>query len=142
MKESPNAGGDWLHGKRALIVGAGSGTGRAVAETFLAEDARVTVLEADPQKCTMLRWELPQLRVVEGDPNTAEDNHRAVTVAVDSFGGLDILVNCVGIVDFDNADKGVADLDTDGLADAFDEMFRTNVLSHLQAVKAAVPALR
>ena len=38
--------------------------------------------------------------------------------------------------------KGVADLDADNLAAAFDEMFRTNVLSHLQSVKAAVPALR
>lgn len=130
---------NWLHGKRALIVGAGSGIGRAVAETFLAEDARVTVLEADSQKCTMLRWELPQLRVVEGDAVTSEDSHRAVTVAVDSFGGLDILVNCAGHFE---VDKALAELDADDLADAFDEMFRANVLSHLQAVKAAAPALR
>jgi 2,3-dihydroxy-2,3-dihydrophenylpropionate dehydrogenase len=60
-------------------------------------------------------------------------------VAVDSFGGLDILVNCVGVFDFY---QGVADLDANGLSAAFDEMFRTNVLSHLHSVKAAVPALR
>jgi NAD(P)-dependent dehydrogenase (short-subunit alcohol dehydrogenase family) len=129
----------WLHGKRALVVGGGSGIGRAVTDAFLAEGARVTVLEHDPQKCAMLRWQLPEIRVVEGDAITSEANHRAVTVAVDSFGGLDILVNCVGVFDFY---KGVADLDADKLAAAFDEMFRTNVLSHLQSVKAAVPALR
>jgi 2,3-dihydroxy-2,3-dihydrophenylpropionate dehydrogenase len=70
---------------------------------------------------------------------TSAANHRAVTVAVDAFGGLDILVNCVGVFDFY---KGVVDLDADGLSTAFDEMFHTNVLSHLQSVKAAVSALR
>jgi NAD(P)-dependent dehydrogenase (short-subunit alcohol dehydrogenase family) len=129
----------WLHGKRALIVGGGSGIGRAVVEAFLREDARVTVLEHDPQKCAMLRWQLPDVRMVEGDAITSEANHRAVKVAVDSFGGLDILVNCVGVFDFY---KGIADLDANGLSVAFDEMFRTNVLSHLHSVKAAVPALR
>ncbi|GBG38212.1 3-(cis-5,6-dihydroxycyclohexa-1,3-dien-1-yl)propanoate dehydrogenase [Mycobacterium montefiorense] len=129
----------WLDGKRALVVGGGSGIGRAVVEAFLAEGARVAVLERDPQKCKLLRAQLPEIRVVEGDAITGEANHRAVTETVDAFGGLDILVNCVGVFDFY---QGVADLDADNLADAFDEMFRTNVLSHLQSVKAAVPALR
>jgi 2,3-dihydroxy-2,3-dihydrophenylpropionate dehydrogenase len=129
----------WLHGKRALIVGAGSGIGRAVVDAFRAEDARLTVLERDRQKCDMLREDLPGLQVVEGDAVTREANERAVTVAVDSFGGLDILVNCVGVFDFY---KGVNDINSDDLCAAFDEMFRTNVLSHLQSVKAAVPWLR
>jgi NAD(P)-dependent dehydrogenase (short-subunit alcohol dehydrogenase family) len=129
----------WLHGKRALIVGAGSGIGRAVVDAFRAEDARITVLERDREKCALLREQLPELRVVEGDAVTSEANHRAVKVAVAAFDGLDILVNCVGVFDFY---KGVVDLEADGLSAAFDEMFRTNVLSHLQSVKAAVPALR
>jgi NAD(P)-dependent dehydrogenase (short-subunit alcohol dehydrogenase family) len=129
----------WLLGKRTLIVGAGSGIGRSVVDAFHAEGARITVLEHDRQKCALLREQLPKLRVVEGDAVTSEANHRAVTVAVDAFGGLDILVNCVGVFDFY---KGITDLDADELCAAFDEMFRTNVLSHLQSVKAAVPALR
>ncbi|MEM6108107.1 3-(cis-5,6-dihydroxycyclohexa-1,3-dien-1-yl)propanoate dehydrogenase [Mycobacterium sp. 050272] len=129
----------WLHGKRALVVGGGSGIGRAVVDAFVAEEARVAVLERDPDKCDALRSQLPDVRVVEGDAVTSEANHAAVAAAVDSFGGLDILVNCVGVFDFY---RGVADLDTDNLAVAFDEMFRTNVLSHLQSVKAALPALR
>ena len=44
-----------------------------------------------------------------------------------------------GIFDFY---QGIADIDAGDLDAAFDEMFRTNVLSHLQSVKAAVPALR
>ena len=129
---------DWLHGKRALIVGAGSGIGRAVADAFRAEDARITVLERDRGKCARLRDELPGVPVVEGDAITREANEHAVKVAVDAYGGLDTLVNCVGIFDFY---RGVGDIEADDLSPAFDEMFRTNVLSHLQSVKAAVPSL-
>ncbi|MDT5138620.1 MAG: hypothetical protein QOD58_2882 [Mycobacterium sp.] len=129
----------WLNGKRALIVGAGSGIGRAVVDAFLTEGARITVLERDPAKCARLRDELAGVQVVEGDAITRDDNERAVTVAVDSYGGLDTLVNCVGVFDFY---KGVEDLGADDLSNAFDEMFRTNVLSHLQSVKAATPYLR
>jgi NAD(P)-dependent dehydrogenase (short-subunit alcohol dehydrogenase family) len=130
---------EWLHGKRALIVGAGSGIGRAVVDAFLAEDARITVLERDRGKCDRLRDDLPGVPVVEGDAITREANERAVKVAVDAYGGLDTLVNCVGIFDFY---RGVGDIEADDLSPAFDEMFRTNVLSHLHSVKAAVPALR
>ena len=130
---------DWLHGKRALIVGAGSGIGRAVVDAFRAEDARITVLERNRDKCERLHEELRGVPVVEGDAVTYEANERAVKVAVDSYGGLDTLVNCVGVFDFY---KGIDDIKADDLSPAFDEMFRTNVLSHLQSVKAAVPWLR
>jgi 2,3-dihydroxy-2,3-dihydrophenylpropionate dehydrogenase len=129
----------WLEGKRALVVGAGSGIGRAVVTAFGAEGANVAVLERDPHKCDALRRQLPQVPVVEGDATTREANDRAVAAAVDAFGGLDTLVNCVGVFDFY---RGLGDIEADALSDAFDEMFRTNVLSHLQSAKAAIPALR
>ncbi|OBF65011.1 3-(cis-5,6-dihydroxycyclohexa-1,3-dien-1-yl)propanoate dehydrogenase [Mycobacterium sp. 852002-51971_SCH5477799-a] len=129
----------WLEGRRALVVGAGSGIGRAVAAAFSAESANIAVLERNPDKCDALRQQLPQVPVVEGDATTREANDRAVAAAVDAFGGLDTLVNCVGVFDFY---RGVGDIDADALPDAFDEMFRTNVLSHLQSVKAAIPVLR
>ncbi len=128
----------WLADKRALIVGAGSGIGRAVVDAFLDEGAKVIVLERDWDKCNALREELPELPVVEGDATTREANERAVAVAVGTYGGLDTLVNCVGVFDFY---RGIVDLGADELPGAFDEMFRTNVLSHLQSVKAAVPSL-
>lgn len=129
----------WLDGKRALVVGAGSGIGRAVVDAFAAEGAKVAALERDSDKCDRLRRQLPEVAVAEGDATTRQANERAVALAVDTFGGLDTLVNCVGVFDFY---RGVADIDAGALADAFDEMFRTNVLSHLQSVKAALPALR
>jgi phthalate 3,4-cis-dihydrodiol dehydrogenase len=129
----------WLEGKRALVVGAGSGIGRAIVNAFCAEGAKVAVLERDNGKCELLRQQLPAVPVIEGDAVSRDANDRAVAAAVDAFGGLDTLVNCVGIFDFY---EGIGDIDADDVPSAFDEMFRTNVLSHLQSVKAAIPALR
>lgn len=130
---------DWLEGKRALVIGAGSGIGRAVVDAFRAEGARVAVLERDEAKCATLAAEIPGLPVVVGDATTREANDDAVATAVEAFGGLDVLVNCVGVFDFY---RGVGELDADRIDDAFDEIFRVNVKSQLHSVKAALPALR
>jgi 2,3-dihydroxy-2,3-dihydrophenylpropionate dehydrogenase len=129
----------WLDGKRALVVGGGSGIGRAVVDAFREEGAKVAVLERDADKCDELRHKFKKVPVIEGDATTPAANDLAVAAALDAFDGLDTLVNCVGIFDFY---KGVGDIDADDLPSAFDEMFRTNVLSHLLSVKAAVPALQ
>lgn len=129
----------WLDGKRALIIGAGSGIGRAVVDAFIAEGAHVAVLERDPKKVADLRKQLPDVPVVEGDASTRAANESAVHATIDAFGGLDILVSCVGIFDFY---RGIGDIDADHIDDSFDEMFRVNVKSHLHSVKAALSALR
>ena len=128
----------WLDGKRALIVGAGSGIGRAVMDAFREEGAQLVALERDPEKCFALRDELTDVPVIEGDATTRAANVEAVNAAVDTYGGLDTLVNCVGVFDFY---QGLTDIPDDSLEAAFDEIFRVNVLSHLQSVKAAVSAL-
>jgi NAD(P)-dependent dehydrogenase (short-subunit alcohol dehydrogenase family) len=129
----------WLDGRRALVVGAGSGIGRAVVDAFRGEGAQVAVLERDTAKCEKLALEIPGLPVVAGDATTRAANEAAVAAAVDAFGGLDVLVNCVGIFDFY---RGIGELDADRIDDAFDEMFAVNVKSHIHSVKAALPALR
>ncbi|MGI8692512.1 MAG: 3-(cis-5,6-dihydroxycyclohexa-1,3-dien-1-yl)propanoate dehydrogenase [Geodermatophilaceae bacterium] len=129
----------WLEGRRALVVGGGSGIGRAVVDAFAEEGARVAVLERDPGKCVAINAELPDVPVVVGDATTRGANDEAVAATVAAFGGLDVLVSCVGVFDFY---QGVGDLDADLIDDAFDEMFRTNVKSHLHSVRAALPALR
>ncbi|WP_314174807.1 3-(cis-5,6-dihydroxycyclohexa-1,3-dien-1-yl)propanoate dehydrogenase [Streptomyces winkii] len=129
----------WLEGKRALVVGAGSGIGRAVVDAFRAEGARVAVLERDAGKCELLAAAVPEVPVVAGDAATRTANEEAVEAAVSAFGGLDVLVNCVGVFDFY---RGLADLDAERIDEAFAEIFAVNVKSHLHSVKAALPALR
>ncbi|WP_326566199.1 3-(cis-5,6-dihydroxycyclohexa-1,3-dien-1-yl)propanoate dehydrogenase [Amycolatopsis rhabdoformis] len=129
----------WLEGRRALVVGAGSGIGRAVVDAFRSEGAQVAVLERDAAKAAALETEAPDVPVTVGDATTRAANDAAVAAAVTAFGGLDVLVSCVGVFDFY---RSVEDLDADVLDDAFDEMFRTNVKSHLHSVKAALPELK
>lgn len=129
----------WLEGRRTLVVGAGSGIGRAVVDAFLSEGAQVAALERDTEKSAVLAADRPEVPVTVGDATTRHDNDRAVTTAVEAFGGLDVLVNCVGVFDFY---RSITELDADVLDPAFDEMFRTNVLSHLHSVKAALNHLQ
>jgi NAD(P)-dependent dehydrogenase (short-subunit alcohol dehydrogenase family) len=135
---TPTAADGWLAGKRALVVGAGSGIGRGVCEAFVAESAHVAALERDGAKCDQLVSALPATVVVQGDATTLSDNRRAVEAALDAHGGLDILVSTVGVFDFY---RGIKQLDGDVFEAAFEEMFATNVRSQLCSVKAALPAL-
>jgi len=80
-----------------------------------------------------------QVPVVAGDATTQAANEEAVGKVCERFGGLDVLVNCVGIFDFY---RGIGELDADLIDDAFAEMFSVNVKSHLHSVKAALPALQ
>jgi NAD(P)-dependent dehydrogenase (short-subunit alcohol dehydrogenase family) len=129
----------WLDGKRALVAGAGSGIGRAVLTAFRAEGARVAALERDEGKAGRLAAELPDCVVSRGDATVMADARSAVEAVTHSFGGLDVLVNCVGIFDFY---RGLADIADDRLDAAFDEMFAVNVKSQLVTVRAALPELR
>jgi len=129
----------WLDGKRALIVGAGSGIGRAVVDGFVAEGAVVGALELDAAKCSRLRAEVPSCLVCTGDSTCFSDAEATVSAVVARFGGLDVLVNCVGIFDFY---RGLSDLSPPELAAGFDELFRANVLSQLVPVQAALDELR
>ncbi|MDL4773150.1 MULTISPECIES: 3-(cis-5,6-dihydroxycyclohexa-1,3-dien-1-yl)propanoate dehydrogenase [Thermomonosporaceae] len=125
----------WLAGRRALVVGAGSGIGRAVVDAFTDEGAQVGALELDPARCGALPCQV----VTQGDSTRADDAREAVRAAVDAFGGLDILVNCVGIFDFY---RGLSELSDTELDEGFDEIYRVNVKSQLVSVKAALPHLR
>ncbi len=129
----------WLDGKRALVAGAGSGIGRAVLAAFESEGARIAALELDPAKAARLAAEMPGCVVTRGDATALADARAAVGAAAGAFGGLDVLVNCVGIFDFY---RGLADLGDDVLDAAFDEVFAVNVKSQLVCVRAALPELR
>ena len=129
----------WLDGKRALIAGAGSGIGRAVLDAFAAEGAQIGALELDPAKAARLTDERPDCVVSQGDATSLTATRAAVDAVRSSFGGLDVLVNCVGIFDFY---RGLTDIADDQLDAAFDEMFAVNVKSQLVTVRAALPELR
>jgi NAD(P)-dependent dehydrogenase (short-subunit alcohol dehydrogenase family) len=128
----------WLDGKVALLVGGGSGIGRAVVDAFVAEGASVGVLERSEEKCAELAGIGPGVRVVQGDATSLPDARRAVTETVEAFGRLDSLALFVGLFDYYTP---LADIPEERLTDAFDEMFHANVLSCLVGARAALEPL-
>ena len=128
-----------LEGKVALITGADSGIGRAVAIAFAMEGAQVAVLynvndgdaeetkrivESHGGECLLLRRDL----------RLTGDCEAAVAETVERFGTLDILINNAA---FQNAIERFEDL----TEDQFRRTLETNILGCFRMVKAALPHL-
>ncbi|HEY1971945.1 MAG TPA: 3-(cis-5,6-dihydroxycyclohexa-1,3-dien-1-yl)propanoate dehydrogenase [Pseudonocardia sp.] len=130
----------WLDGQVALVTGGGSGLGRAVVERFVAEGARVGVLELNPGKAKELTEALGgSVAVTEGSATSWADNTRAVTDTVAAFGRLDTFVGNAGLWDFGTSLEA---LPGEALPAAFGQLFELNVLGYLLGAKAAIEPLR
>jgi NAD(P)-dependent dehydrogenase (short-subunit alcohol dehydrogenase family) len=126
-----------LEGLRAVVTGAGSGIGRAVVSRYLAEGAQVVAVVRDKAEVPALENE--GAAGVVGDVSLYETAERAVTAAVDRFGGLDVYVANAGLWDFH---KRVEKQNPDELKAGFDEIFGVNFLGALFGARASLDALR
>lgn len=130
----------WLDGEVVLVTGGGSGLGRAIVERFVAEGAKVGVLELSEVKATALRDDFgAAVAVSVGDATSLADNQRAVADTVKAFGRLDCFVGNAGVWDYNTPLAGLAD---DAVDAAFDEVFGLNVKAYLLGAKAALAALQ
>ncbi len=77
-------------GRAALVTGAASGIGRAVAARLAADGLDVLAVDLQPDE------EGPGVPF-QADPTTVEDNHAAVRAALERFGRLDVLVPNAGV---------------------------------------------
>lgn len=117
-----------MDARRALIVGGGSGIGRAVVDCLLERGDRVAVLDLDPAV------EVPEGVPIEGvDVVDVEALEAGVAWAAETLGGLDALVNGVG--------GGAAGDVDDVTVERWDRTFAINVRGTFFATKAASPHL-
>ncbi len=129
----------FLEDNVTLITGAGSGLGRAIVARFIAEGARVAVLEVSAEKAAQLEADFGEtVHVIVGDVTRSADNERAVSETVGRFGRLDTFIGNAGIWDFNMPLLGTSGAK---LADAFDQLFSVNVKGYLLGARAAADTL-
>ena len=85
-----------LSGARAIVTGGASGLGAATAQHFRQAGAKVTVLDRDPKGADFAAEIGADF--AETDVTSAESVAAAIAQAVGAMGGLDVCVNCAGIV--------------------------------------------
>jgi len=122
-----------------LITGGGSGLGRAIVDRYVAEGAKVAILDRSEERLLLVKSDHgDRVITVVGDVRSLADNRRAVDACLDGLGKLDCAVGNAGIWDFGT---DLLDLPADKLDQAFDEVFHINVKGYLYLAKAAAPAL-
>jgi NAD(P)-dependent dehydrogenase (short-subunit alcohol dehydrogenase family) len=117
-----------LAGQRCLVTGSTAGIGLETARLLVADGARVV---------TCGRRDAPDVGETAhavADLSRAEEPERAVATAVSVLGGLDVLVNNVGIARQARFEE-VPD-------EEWDAYWQLNVMSHVRAIRAALPHLR
>jgi NAD(P)-dependent dehydrogenase (short-subunit alcohol dehydrogenase family) len=129
-----------LKGKVALITGADSGIGRAVAALYAREGADIAILylceHDDAQKTRQIvEKEGHKAITIAGDLGDKSFCERAVAQVVDQLGGLDILVNNAGEQHWV---KDIRDISEEQLK----RTFQTNIFSMFYLTQAARPHLK
>jgi NAD(P)-dependent dehydrogenase (short-subunit alcohol dehydrogenase family) len=127
-----------LKEKVAIVTGGGVGIGRAIAEIFAREGARVVVADLNEETGrgteAAIQTRGGEARFVHTDVSQFEDAQRLVDRTLEAFGRLDILVNNAGIYTRgDVVDTSVA---------AWNRLLSVNLTGVFLCCKAAIPALR
>jgi NAD(P)-dependent dehydrogenase (short-subunit alcohol dehydrogenase family) len=124
-----------LSGKVALVTGAGSGIGRAIAIAFAEQGARVALVGRRRLPLEAVAAEIGENAfAIPGDVSKPEDIERVVAETVSQFGHLHILVN--------NAARLAAGTAESHSEAEWDETFDTNVRGLWLLSRAALPHMR
>jgi 3-oxoacyl-[acyl-carrier protein] reductase len=128
-----------LKGKVALVTGAGSGMGQAIAILFAKEGAKISVVDMDTtrgQKTVgLIEQNKGQGQFISTDVAKTSDVERMIKTTVAAYGRLDILVNNAGVP------MGPTPID-EVSEDLYDRIMAVNVKSIYLATKYVTPIMK
>jgi NAD(P)-dependent dehydrogenase (short-subunit alcohol dehydrogenase family) len=126
-----------IRGKRALVTGAASGIGRAIALALAEEGADLFLLDVDEAKlietARTARQMGGQVRTHVCDLAQSADIQAALDALLAAWGGLDILINNAGIAYY-----GATEAMADGL---WDRILAVNLLAPIRLARELLPVL-
>ncbi|MBB4018279.1 D-sorbitol dehydrogenase (acceptor) [Chelatococcus caeni] len=118
-----------LDGKSALITGAARGIGRAFAEAYVREGARVAIADIDLARARQAADAIgPAAIAVELDVTRQDSIDAAVAAVEEAFGGIDILVNNAALFDL----APIVDI----TRESYERLFSVNVAGTLFVMQA------
>ncbi|HCY0660225.1 TPA: SDR family oxidoreductase [Staphylococcus aureus] len=124
-----------LTDKIAVVTGAGSGIGEAIATLLHEEGAKVVLAGRNKDKLQNVANQLAQdsVKVVPTDVTKKEEVDELMKMAQQTFGGLDIVINSAG--------QMLSSKITDYQVDEWDSMIDVNIKGTLYTAKAALPTM-
>jgi len=125
-----------LNGKTALVTGAASGIGKAIADTLAANGARVAYTDIQGAGAEQAASDKPGCVARRLDVTETSDVEAGVRWVCETFGGLDILVNNAGV----NTSRHRVTLEQFP-KEEWDWIIRTDLTGCYQVTHAAAPAL-
>ncbi|HCW8484572.1 TPA: SDR family oxidoreductase [Staphylococcus aureus] len=124
-----------LTDKVALVTGAGSGIGEAIATLLHEEGAKVVLAGRNKDKLQNVANQLAQdsVKVVPTDVTKKEEVDELIKIAQQTFGGLDIVINSAG--------QMLSSKITDYQVDEWDSMIDVNIKGTLYTAQATLPTM-
>ncbi|HHA6963686.1 TPA: SDR family oxidoreductase [Staphylococcus aureus] len=124
-----------LTDKLAVVTGAGSGIGEAIATLLHEEGAKVVLAGRNKEKLQNVANQLSQdnVKVVPTDVTNKEEVDELIKIAQQTFGSLDIVINSAG--------QMLSSKITDYQVDEWDSMIDVNIKGTLYTAQAALPTM-
>jgi NAD(P)-dependent dehydrogenase (short-subunit alcohol dehydrogenase family) len=126
-----------FNGKVAFVTGATSGIGQACAIAFAKAGAQVVCVGRKAEALEDVENKIRELEaetlIIKSDLARENEAQRVVEQAIQSFGGIDVLVNAAG-----HLSSGTIENTS---LDAWDEMMNVNVRAPFQLMQKALPSL-
>jgi NAD(P)-dependent dehydrogenase (short-subunit alcohol dehydrogenase family) len=117
--------------KVIVVTGASSGIGKATAEMFAENGARVAIFARSREKLNKIAGK--RMLAVSGDAAREQDIERLFTECESRFGACEILINCAGMIDPEGLIRTTIR--------RWDRMFAVNVRSMFLACRRALPSM-